>query len=382
MVNIKTAAVICEFNPFHNGHKYLIEQIKKNHADRIICIMSGNFVQRGDVSITDKYSKCETAIMHGADAVIELPCVYANSNAQTFAENGVRIAKALKCDMLCFGIQDSSISEMNNLISLMESSAVKERIKESLKSGNSYPKALNDSLDPENTHLSSVLKDPNNILAIEYIKACRDTDIIPEGIQRVKVKHDSDTPEDNMASASYIRKLISSQEPSYRKYTDTFIKSPASLKNIKNIIVYRLKCMTIEDISILPEITEGIENRIYKAVSEYNDFDKITESIKTKRYTMSKIRRIMISALLGITDSMQKTPCPYIRILGLKNGREPDLSKSELPLICNVKKDREKLSKQSKKILDTDILSSRIYPLATSDRNLEINDFTKGIIRK
>ena len=382
MVNtINTAALICEFNPFHYGHKYIIEYIKSNIADRVICIMSGNFVQRGDISILNKYDKTEAALKYGADAVIELPAVYANSNAETFAQSGVALAKAMNCDCLCFGTENCSVNDIRDYLDLTLNDNFKNELKKALAQGKSYPGAISQSLENINPALLKVVNDPNNLLAIEYVKACSKQDLTPVSIKRINVRHDSDKPIGNMASASYIRKLILENNDEYRKYTPLTVDNPADIKRLENTIVYKLKCLSLDDISKLPEITEGLENRIFNSINEYNSLDDILSDIKTKRYTLSKIRRIIISAFLGINDSMQKTNCPYIRVLGIKKDYRFNFASAKLPIIVNLKKDREKLDEISKSILDIDINSGKIYPLSQKDNTELINDYNYGLIK-
>ena len=377
---ITTAAVICEFNPFHNGHKYLIDHIKSEIANRVICIMSGNFVQRGDISILDKYKKTQYAINHGASAVIELPAVYANSNAEIFAKNGVRLAKSLNCDYLCFGLDKCTLENIRDYINLYESEPFKRALKESISQGKSYPKAVSEAVSKCDPSLQNTINDPNNILAIEYVKACDKYGISPIGIKRKNVSHDSDVPSDNIASASYIRKLIFKNNDDYYKYTPIVINDPAFFEYGEKALLYRLKTMSREDFSKLPEITEGIENRFFENAVTLNSIEDIIRGVKTKRYTLSKIRRIIISAFLGITNDMQKIECPYIRILGMSKNDPVSLKSTDLQTVTNVKKDRLKLDEIQRSILDIDILTGTLYPIFQKDRTVYINDYTKALI--
>lgn len=380
MSTIKTAAIICEYNPFHNGHKFLIEKIKKEYADAVICIMSGNFVQRGDISIIDKYTKTEYALQNGADLVIELPCVYANSSAQIFSRAGVEIAKSLNCDYLCFGTENATVEQLNEIIDLIESEESKIIIKEKIDEGFSYPKALDfaiSSLSPNNIN---ILRDSNNILAIEYIKALEDSNIKPISIQRKGVSHDSETTRENIASASFIRDKILTNG-SYENFTQIEVDNPAKISNIEKAILFQLKTLSKERLSQIADVSEGIENRLYDAIKKYNSIEEIISNTKTKRYTEAKIRRLIISAFLGITNDMQQTSCPYVRVLGMNNIGATLLKKCTLPLIINLAADIDKLSDFSKDILNIDVKTSEIYSLATNETVEPINEYTKKIIK-
>ena len=180
------AGLICEFNPFHNGHKFLLEKIKSDFHDEVVCIMSGNFVQRGDLAITDKYKRAQAAMENGADLVVELPTVYALSGAQTFADNGVHLAASLNCERLYFGAENS-INDLSEVAGLLENKLINDKIRTAMKGGQYYPKALSMALGEKN---AKVVEQPNNILALEYIKACQKYGILPIAIPRKGVNHD------------------------------------------------------------------------------------------------------------------------------------------------------------------------------------------------
>ena len=368
------AAVICEFNPFHNGHKFLLKKIKSDLHAEIICIMSGNFVQRGDIAITDKYARTRAALSNGADMVVELPTPYAVSSASTFAEGGVRIASSLGCDCLCFGA-GSDIETLTALVSLMEQEDVKARIHSAMQNGSYYPKALASAAGEE---YEEVLSEPNNILALEYIRACRKYGVRPLAFPREGVQHDAETPMDNIASGSYIRRCIENGKD-HAPYSPMEIESPAFLSALEPIILYRLKTMTTEDCRKLAEVSEGLENRIIEIAKQYNSLEEITEHLKTKRYTMARIRRIMIYALLDITTENQHTPVPYIRVLGVKSGKTDLMQDAVLPLIVKTKADYAKLNYSAKEIFDIDIRAAELMNIAR--KGTPINEFSEGIIK-
>ena len=369
------AAVICEFNPFHNGHKFLLEKIKSDSCDEIVCIMSGNFVQRGDIAITDKYARAKAALQNGADIVAELPTVYAMSGAPTFAENGVRIAAAMNCDRLYFGAENS-ISDLNEVVGLLGNKLTEEKIHAAMKSGQYYPKALSIALGAQ---YAAVISQPNNILALEYIKACKKHGLTPIAIARKNVNHDEDVIRDGIASASKIRAMIASGEPC-RLLTPMKITNACTIRSIESAILYRLKTIPAEELRQIADVSEGLEYRIVDAARRYNSLEEIYNAVKTKRYTMARIRRIILSAFLNITSDLQNTPVPYLRILGIRSGLEDLLRGTKLPLIIKVKTDYEHLDQISaKEIFDVDLRAAEVMNIARSVD--PINEFTQGVIK-
>lgn len=368
------AAVICEFNPFHNGHKFLLEKIKSDFRDEVVCIMSGSFVQRGDVAITNKYERTKAALQNGADIVVELPTVYAVSSAQVFADNGVRIASALNCERLYFGAENS-ISDLKEVGSLLENKLINDKIRRLMKDGQYYPKALSSAVGENH---AKILEQPNNILALEYIKACQKYGILPIVIPRKGVNHDDNTIVDNIASGSKIREMIENGE-AYKLLTPMEIDHPCYLKSIEPAILYRLKTITAEELCHVADVSEGLEYRIIEAAKQYNSLSEIYNAVKTKRYTMARIRRIIISAFLNITQDMQNTPVPYVRVLGIKAGLEGLLKGAKLPLIVKTKADYDDLNHIAKEIFNVDLRACEAMNIAKGGEPL--NEFTQQIIK-
>ncbi|MBQ3418357.1 MAG: nucleotidyltransferase family protein [Ruminococcus sp.] len=374
---MKRAAVICEFNPFHNGHKFLLEKIRKEYADEIVCIMSGNFVQRGELAVVNKYERAAAALLGGADIVAELPTPYALSSAAVFAQNGVRLAKALHCDILCFGAEDN-LDTLKEITDALDDYSVKELIRQKMKDGDYYPRALTEAVAERGEDaIADAMKQPNNILALEYIKACRAEGIFPVAIRRKDVPHDSPNPVGNIASGSCIRDLIA-DNADVTAFTPMKIEKPAALSALENAILYILKTSSREEIATLADVSEGLENRIYEAAQEYNSTEEILTAVKTKRYTHARLRRILLCALLGITSDIQNTPVPYVRILGVRKRMENLIPYAALPLVVRVKADYDKLDHSSKEIFNIDLKATQAMNLA---RNEHINEFSQGIIK-
>ena len=366
------AGVVCEFNPFHNGHKFLLENIKAHHADEVVCVMSGSFVQRGDIAITDKFTRARAALSCGADMVAELPTAYALSSAQRFAANGVRMAAELGCDKLCFGAENS-IKELYRAIDAIDDPAVQDEIAVLMKAGSYYPRALSEAVGGE---LGEIISRPNNILAIEYIRACRVSGIEPTAIPRGGVDHDSDLVSSDIASATEIRRRMLSGEP-YEAFTPMRIDKPVSVGAIEAAVMYRLKTMRVQEIAGLPDVSEGLENRISRAAREYNSLSELLEKLKTKRYTMARLRRIVLCALLGITREIQDRPVPYLRILGVREDKKRMISSRSLPMIVDVRAGYDRLDISAKEIFDLDLRATEAMNLA-GDKN--INEFSIGLV--
>ena len=287
--------IVSEFNPFHQGHQYLIDSVKKD-GDAVICAMSGNFVQRGEFAVFDKFERARTALDGGADLVIEIPAPLSTLSAQGFAEAGVKILESTGvCDALAFGAECDNTDELIRLAN--EIKMRDSEIKAEMATGVSYPKAR------QNVICSPLLEMPNNILALEYLNC---TKLKPIAVQRLGKGHDSD---DKLYSASEIRKHLNDSKIS-------------SMKHCESAILYKLRTMTGEDFKEIPDVSEGLENRIAEAVKTAQSLEELYALIKTKRYTHSRIRRIILRAYLGIDSSVSPEP-QYLRILGFnEKGRK------------------------------------------------------------
>lgn len=338
---MKTAAIICEYNPFHNGHKYQIEQIKKTH-DAVVCVMSGSFVQRGAPAVFDKWTRTRAALLSGANLVIELPVCSALSCAERFALGGVFLADSLGiCDTLFFGSEAGDIKRLCEYAEILsdETGDISEKIKKNMTDGMSFPlareKAYSGIIDAEFLH------SPNNILGIEYIKALRklNSKIVPETIKRTGVSHHSLLPSGEFASATLIRERLEKDED-----ISPFVpfSYPGRMKNegLGELVRYKILEMTTNEISEINDVTEGLENRIVEACRLYSSFDEICAYIKSKRYTLAKIRRILLSCLIGIDKKSADELPSYIRVLGADDIGLSLLSeikkRSSLPIITKT----------------------------------------------
>lgn len=351
---MKTAAIICEYNPFHKGHEYQIARTKELcGADFIVAIMSGNYVQRGDVAIFSKELRAKAAIASGADLVIELPTVFAMQSAEFFAKGGVTIANSLGIvDYLSFGAECEDIQQLKKIAILLcnETPEFTDILKKQLDAGVTYPVARTAAIEQIlGNDAAELTNSPNNILGIEYCKALYrlDSDITPIAIKRIGADHDSPAADNGFASATHLRQLINEG-----KFADAFSFVPDSCHEIykdadihsicamqKSIIAELIK-MPNASLAKISDVGEGMENRIKSAALTATTVSELADIIKTKRYTHSRIRRILLSAYFGITNEHRNMDAPYIKILDHNEKGRELISKmkktSSLPIVRNT----------------------------------------------
>ncbi len=378
----KTAAIIAEYNPFHNGHTYHIARTREiTGAENIVIIMSGNFVQRGDCAITDKFSRTRMALAGGADLVLELPLPFACSNAEKFAFGGATIANALGCvDFLAFGMECGNVQSLTDAANAVDDEKLKAVLDKHLAEGKLFAVARTEAVrELYDDDIAQILCSPNNTLAIEYIRALRrlNSKIIPIGITREGAEHNSVETSGKFASATAIRRmLLNGNHDSAAKFMpdssvqllrecETKSVAPANIKNCERAILARLRGMTREQIARLPDISEGLENRIYDCIRTSSSLDELYASIKSKRYSHARIRRIIMSAFTGIRETHTHS-VPYIRILGMnQRGRELlSQAKPELPIISSYKH-VQKLPQDSRNIYMLECYADDMWGLAT-----------------
>ena len=372
------AAIISEFNPFH---KFLVDKVKSEHADLVIAIMSGNFVQRGDIAITDKFKRTKAALQNGCDLVVELPTVFALSSAEKFAKAGVQIANALGADILCFGAENDDIEKLIAVSDVFDDDKFKAKLKEYLSKGGYYPKAVSMATEElYSKEYADILSGANNTLAIEYIKALKNTSISPVAIKRNGSDHDSDVVCGNIASATHIRNLIKEQSQ-YDSFTNMTIDSYTDIQKFETAILYKLRTMTKDEIENLPDVSEGLHNRIFDCARNSNSLEELYADLKTKRYTLARLRRIVMCAFLGITKELQNSDATYVRVLGMNDKGSRLLSTCKLPLMCKYPQDYNKLSDSAKLVYDIDIKAGELFPLAIVKGDNSYNELKSQIVK-
>lgn len=375
--------LVSEFNPFHNGHKWLIDKVKTEN-DTVVTVMSSSFVQRGDISIISKMDRTFASLKNGVDLVLELPSVYSLSSAEDFGKSSIEILKGTNIiDKVVFGSECGDVDLLKKGISALKDKNAQLLIKENMDKGVTYPKAIHNSiLELYSDDIANLFDGSNNILGMEYLKSLENSNISAITFSRKGAGHNDEFSSGDFASGSYIRDNYSNRELYTPKYpiTDT-----AKIENIEKIILYKLSSMTENDLRNIPDVQEGFENRIIKAVQNTNNFNELCEKLKTKRYTMSRIRRIICRAILGIDNSVKEISVPYIRVLGFTEKGSKLLKEIKengtLPLITNVKIGYDNLDENGKKIFEIENLATRLWSLASCNNTILNNEFTQQIIK-
>lgn len=414
--------IIAEYNPFHNGHLYHLKESKKaTGAEYTVAIISGNFTQRGSTSIIDKWKKTEMALQNGVDLIIELPVLYSISSSENFAEGSIKILNSLGIiDFLSFGSETSNIKILNNFANILydEPKEYKKILSNYLDTGLSFPKARENALleyiknfEDVNTNFDNyqnILSSPNNILGIEYLKALKKykSSIKPVCIKRSIADYNSSDISINtsIASATAIRELIKNKnfntiktvipEKSYSILADC-INSGCIISDLncfEKEIIYVLRKMSIKEIANLPDVSEGLEFLIKKAVNSCNTLTELLNTIKSKRYTITRLQRILLYALLDISKKDMKLSkevnSPYIRVLGFNDNGKKLISKimdknPNQPLITSVKKFVDNNSNTSlQTMLNKDIFATNVYSLGFKNNSFANLDFKNGIIKR
>lgn len=386
---MKTTGIVVEYNPFHNGHKYHLEKAKKlNPENIIIAIMSGDFVQRGEPSIIDRWTKTKMALANGVDMVVELPSFYSSQSAEIFAKGAIGILDELKCKNLVFGSESGNIEELKRISTLQESEEFKIKLKERLKEGNSYPTAHSMTMKEI---LGESELNSNDILGLEYIKAIKywNSDIIPMTLKREKVGYHDTNIVGDFASATKIRQHLKYEEEIKNivtKESYNILNHYSNLTYIENfypLIKYEL-IKNYKNLSNIQDMEIGFENRLYENAIKYNDYKDFFNSISNKRYTIGRVQRVLMHTLLGLDNSITekvKKSIPYVKILGFNNrGREYLNYLKQFDnkkIVTSYKKMGEIFSPEVCSLIEFNERASKIYRLINN-----YQDFKSPIIFK
>ncbi len=378
---MKSVGIICEYNPFYNGHLYHLNKVKElypNHT--IILIMSGNFLQRGESSIIDKWTKTKIALEHDIDLIIELPFVFSSQSADLFARGSIELLNHLKVEAIVFGSESNDINLLTKIANFSLSNEYNDLVKDYLNEGISYPKASSNAL----TKLTGeVIDTPNDILGISYIKEIKrlNSNIIPISIKRTN-DYNSKELYNNNASAGSIRAALKNNQ-NVENYVPhiTYNYLNDKLHFTKDYFPYlKYKILTeINNLNIYQTVDEGIENRIKKYIIKSNSLEELIENIKTKRYTYNKIMRMLTHILCSFTKEEASTfkHIEYIRVLGFSSKGKKYLNyiKKELtvPLVTNY-------SKLDNKMLELEFRATCVYAsiLNETDKTLLIENEYKN----
>ena len=418
----RVLGIIAEYNPFHNGHLYHLDTSKKiTGCDYTVAIISGNFTQRGSTSVVDKWSKTKMALQNSIDLIIELPVLYSISSSENFADGAIKILNSLGIiDYLSFGSETPDIAVLDSIADILcnEPKNYKKLLSTELDKGLSFPKArenaLLDYIKNTNTfendkqdfeEYKKALSSPNNILGIEYLKALKkyNSSIKPVCISRFATDYNSSDFSGSIASATAIRELIKNKdfnsiktvvpENSYSVLMDCINSRHIvpDLNCFEKEIIYTLRKMSIEEISNLPDVSEGLEFSIKKAANSCNTINEFLDIVKSKRYTVTRLQRILLYALLDISkEDMQlskEVEMPYVRVLGFNDNGKKLVSEiaskhPEIKLITSVKKFVDSNSDKDLQILfDKDVFATDVYSLAFKNNSLANLDFKNRVIK-
>lgn len=380
--------IIAEFNPMHSGHKYLIEKAKElTGCDTALCIMSGNFTQAGNVAIKDKFVRANIAIENGFDIVIELPTIYATSSAEYFSKGAIEILNSLPIDYICFGSEtgDTDVLYLIAQKLVKNNDLIWETITEALKSGISFAQAreyaISKILSKEEIEISTK---SNNILAIEYLKNLikLNSKIKPIAIKRDETAISATSIRNSIKEKSNIKEI----EKSILN-TSIILDSPVINDNTFNFIKYAVLSLNKEKTKYIAEVTEGLENKIYDELNNSLSYEEFIKAIKSKRYQLSKIKRILNNILLNITKDefikLQNSNKYYAHVLAINPNRKKEIlsfitKNSSILVITSINdkiiKDLDELSQSS---LLLDIKASNIYSIFS--KNTINKDYTNKI---
>lgn len=403
-------AIIGEYNPFHNGHLYQLNEAKKlSNSEYAIALITGNFVQRGNASIVDKWTKAKMALLNGFDLVLELPCIYSISSAENFALGSIKTLNSLNIvDTISFGCETDDISVLKEFADILcdQPEEFKSLLAHELSKGISFPKARENALLMFLNNIrksANVLSSPNNILAIEYLKALKMTNsqMTAIGVRRVGEGYHSENISGDFASATAIRKYaiernfyaIDKTMPKVcYDILEEAIKKGHYVRDIEcyeKEIMFVLRNMTVAQIANLPDVSEGLENSIKNAANSCNTLAEFMNMVKSKRYTQTRIQRILLYALLGFTKEDMETSKkidPYIRVLGCSSKGQTLLSEickanKKLPVITSVKTFTTTCrNKKLLMMLEKDIQATNIYTLGYEYDSYSNLDYTTKML--
>lgn len=406
----KVLGIVAEYNPFHNGHLYHLEQAKKiTGSNYTVAIISGNFTQRGSTSLFDKWSKAKTALQCGVDLVIELPVLYSISSAENFADGAIKILDSLKVlDYIAFGAETANVDILNSIadVLLREPKEYKNLLSQELQKGISFPQARQNALVAylnDSRKYATVLSSPNNILGVEYLKALKKyrSKISPIAIERYEAGYNDLSYTANIASATAIRNMVKNNgfeilknlmpAPSYAPLMEAIKNGHLvpDLSVFEKQIIYNLRRMSTSQISQLPDVSEGLEFALKNTANSCSNLVDFLNIIKSKRYTSTRIQRILLYSLLGITKKdmdLSKKVQPYVRVLGFNERGKFLLSEitkanPKLEIVTSVKKFYDATSnKNLKAMIDKDIEATNVYTIGYDNDSWSNLDFTKKIV--
>lgn len=378
---MKAVGIIAEYNPFHNGHLYHLKTIKTKYPNHVIVlVMTGNFTERGEVAIIDKWKRTEIALKLGVDLVIELPFPFATQSADYFSYGAITLLEKLKVEKVIFGSESDNIEDLELIAKTqIDNNDFDKLVKIYSKLGENYPTAISNAIYDLTT---KKIVTPNDLLGISYLKTIikYNYNIKAESIKRTTNYHETELAE-NIASATSIRIALKNDESitnQVPKEVIPYLTNLHFMDDYYNILKYKI--MTESDLTIYQTVEEGLDNKLKKNISKAKNIDELIKSVKSKRYTYNKLSRMLLHILCNFTKEKAQNfkDITYIRILGFNElGRNylGSIKKEiDIPIISKVVREKDP-------ILEFEITTTEIYDI-TSNNNLVKNEFTKIIYIK
>lgn len=359
--------IICEYNPFHNGHRYHINKIKEMYPDSLIILaLNGYFLERGEISLLTKEDKVKIALKEKIDMVVEIPFVFGSESADTFGECACLMLSKLGCNKIVFGSESNDINLLKKIASKELEDNFNDKVKEYLDKGLNYPTALNKAIEIS-------LNNPNDLLGVSYIKAIlkNNLDMEPVTIKRTSSYHDKKS-NDKVISASNIREkyLIGLNISKYTSYSDMLVKVDDKL--LFNLLKYKI--LTDNNLSRFLSVDEGIEYRLIKEINNVSNIDELVLKVKSKRYTYNRIKRMLIHILIGLTkEDRSKLKLEYIKLLGFNDKGQKHLKSIIYDIPIQRKISDEYLAQQY------ELKASMIYDLITGKDTYKFETNNKPI---
>ncbi len=369
---MKVIGIICEYNPFHNGHLYHLKKVKELFPDSlIILVLNGYFLERGELSIISKEDKTKLALLNNIDIVVELPFVYGTQSADVFANASITYLEELKCDYVIFGSESNDLETLNKITdyTINNKDQYDALVKKYLNEGVNYPTALAKAIQIDFQF------EPNDLLGISYLKSIKLNNYKINAMTIKRTNNYLDTTlDEKIVSASNIREKLK-KKMDIKKYvpsmTIPFIKD-ISLENYFKTIKYKI--ITEKDLSIYLDVDEGIENRLKKVIHECTSVEDLLEKTKSKRYTYNKLRRMLIHILVGFTKiDNQNLKYEYLKILGFNNKGKKYLNKIKKDINVSLTPNRKS------KTYEYELKCAAIYDLITNSNALEFEINNKPV---
>ncbi len=393
---MQVLGIIAEYNPFHSGHSHHIKQTK--HAigcdSAVLCVMSGNWVQRGSAAITDKWQRSAAALRGGADLILELPTPWAISSAEGFSRGALSILHATGLvDHLSFGSEGGTLAELRSAAACLDSEPYRKALRKELDLGLSFPLARQRAAEAALGGAAEALRHPNNNLGIEYLRALRylESGMSVLTVQREGSAHDSAIASGAHASASYLRnQLLAGMAPSelfpYLSEESALHLLPeefSSLEYASRAVFARLRTLSAEDFLAFPGCGEGLHHRLARAALETETLEELYQAVKSKRYTHSRIRRLVLSAFLNIRrEELPEFP-PYLRVLGMNERGKALLARmkqsAQLPILTKPSH-IHRLGQGARALFQLEARCTALYALCRKDfgRGCGKNEWTQN----